>query len=98
MKTLDPANEMAWGYNVGAGIGDSISDALQMPEIAAPGYNAEDIADNTANTADNTGKGAKDAKEQLTLWIVRLTTLLFSGKQLNGKRSINIRQLLFIST
>lgn len=62
MKTLDPANEMAWGYNVGAGIGDSISDALQMPEIAAPGYNAEDIADNTANTADNTGKGAKDAK------------------------------------
>lgn len=62
MKTLDPANEMAWGYNVGAGIGDSISDALQMPEIAAPGYNAKDIADNTANTADNTGKGAKDAK------------------------------------
>lgn len=62
MKTLDPANEMAWGYNVGAGIGDSISDVLQMPEIAAPGYNAEDIADNTANTADNTGKGAKDAK------------------------------------
>ena len=62
MKTLDPANEMAWGYNVGAGIGDSISDALQMPEIAAPGYNAEDITDNTANTADNTGKGAKDAK------------------------------------
>lgn len=62
MKTLDLANEMAWGYNVGAGIGDSISDALQMPEIAAPGYNAEDIADNTANTADNTGKGAKDAK------------------------------------
>ena len=62
MKTLDPANEMAWGYNVGAGIGDSISDALQMPEIAALGYNAEDITDNTANTADNTGKGAKDAK------------------------------------
>lgn len=62
MKTLDPANEMTWGYNVGAGIGDSISDALQMPEIAAPGYNAKDIADNTANTADNTGKGAKDAK------------------------------------
>lgn len=62
MKTLDYSNEMAWGYNVGAGIGDSISDALQMPEIAAPGYNAEDIADNTANTADNTGKGAKDAK------------------------------------
>lgn len=62
MKTLDPANEMAWGYNIGAGIGDSISDALQMPEIAAPGYNAKDIADNTANTADNTGKGAKDAK------------------------------------
>lgn len=62
MKTLDPANEMAWGYNVGAGIGDSISDALQMPEIAASGYNAEDIANNTANTADNTGKGAKDAK------------------------------------
>lgn len=62
MKTLDPANEMAWGYNFGAGIGDSISDALQMPEIAAPGYNAEDITDNTANTADNTGKGAKDAK------------------------------------
>ena len=62
MKTLDYANEMAWGYNVGAGIGDSISDALQMPEIAAPGYNAKDIADNTANTADNTGKGAKDAK------------------------------------
>lgn len=62
MKTLDPANEMAWGYNVGAGIGDSISDALQMPEIVAPGYNAKDIADNTANTADNTGKGAKDAK------------------------------------
>lgn len=62
MKTLDYSNEMAWGYNVGAGIGDSISDALQMPEIAAPGYNAKDIADNTANTADNTGKGAKDAK------------------------------------
>lgn len=62
MKTLDYANEMTWGYNVGAGIGDSISDALQMPEIAAPGYNAEDIANNTANTADNTGKGAKDAK------------------------------------
>ena len=62
MKTLDPSNEMAWGYNVGASIGDSINDALQMPEIAAPGYNAEDIADNTANTADNTGKGAKDAK------------------------------------
>ena len=62
MKTLDYANEMAWGYNVGAGIGDSISGALQMPEIAAPGYNAKDIADNTANTADNTGKGAKDAK------------------------------------
>ena len=62
MKTLDPSNEMAWGYNVGAGIGGSISDALQMPEIAAPGYNAKDIADNTANTADNTGKGAKDAK------------------------------------
>lgn len=62
MKTLDPANEMAWGYNIGAGIGDSISDALQMPEIAASGYNAKDIADNTANTADNTGKGAKDAK------------------------------------
>ena len=62
MKTLDPANEMAWGYNIGAGIGDSISDALQMPEIAAPDYNAKDIADNTANTADNTGKGAKDAK------------------------------------
>ena len=62
MKTLDYANEMAWGYNVGAGIGDSISDAFQMPEIAAPGYNAKDIADNTANTADNTGKGAKDAK------------------------------------
>ena len=98
MKTLDPANEMAWGYNVGAGIGDSISDALQMPEIAAPGYNAEDIADNTANTADNTGKGAKDAKEQLTLWIVRRMISLFSGKRLNGKRSINIRQLLFIST
>lgn len=62
MKTLDPANEMAWGYNVGAGIGDSISDAFRLPEIEAPGYNAEDIADNTANTADNTGKGAKDAK------------------------------------
>lgn len=62
MKTLDPANEMAWGYNVGAGIGDSISDAFRVPEIEAPGYNAEDIADNTANTADNTGKGAKDAK------------------------------------
>lgn len=62
MKTLDYSNEMAWGYNVGAGIGDSISDALQMPEIAAPGYNAKDIADNTANTADNTGKGAKDVK------------------------------------
>lgn len=62
MKTLDPANEMAWGYNIGAGIGDSISDALQIPEIAAPVYNAEDIADNTENTADNTGKGAKDAK------------------------------------
>ena len=62
MKTLDPANEMAWGYNVGAGIGDSISDAFRLPEIEAPGYNAENIADNTANTADNTGKGAKDAK------------------------------------
>lgn len=62
MKTLDPANEMAWGYNVGAGIGDSISDAFRLPEIAAPGYNAKDIADNMANTADNTGKGAKDAK------------------------------------
>lgn len=62
MKTLDYSNEMAWGYNVGAGIGDSISDALQMPEIEAPGYNAKDIVDNTANTADNTGKGAKDAK------------------------------------
>lgn len=62
MKTLDYSNEMAWGYNVGAGIGDSISDALQMPEIAAPGYNAKDITDNTADTADNTGKGAKDAK------------------------------------
>lgn len=62
MKTLDYSNEMAWGYNVGAGIGDSISDAIQLPEIAAPGYNAKDIADNTANTADNTGKGAKDAK------------------------------------
>ena len=62
MKTLDPANEMAWGYNVGAGIGDSISDAFRLPEIEAPGYNAKDIVDNTANTADNTGKGAKDAK------------------------------------
>lgn len=62
MKTLDPANEMAWGYNVGAGIGDSISGAFRLPEIEAPGYNAKDIADNTANTADNTGKGAKDAK------------------------------------
>lgn len=62
MKTLDYSNEMAWGYNVGAGIGDSISGALQMPEIEAPGYNAKDIVDNTANTADNTGKGAKDAK------------------------------------
>lgn len=62
MKTLDYSNEMAWGYNVGAGIGDSISDAFRLPEIEAPGYNAEDIADNTANTADNTGKGAKDAK------------------------------------
>lgn len=62
MKTLDYSNEMAWGYNVGAGIGDSISGAPQMPEIEAPGYNAKDIVDNTANTADNTGKGAKDAK------------------------------------
>lgn len=62
MKTLNPANEMAWGYNVGAGIGDSISDAFRLPEIEAPGYNAKDIVDNTANTADNTGKGAKDAK------------------------------------
>lgn len=62
MKTLDPANEMAWGYNVGAGIGDSISDAFRLPEIEAPGYNAKDIVDNTANTADNTGKGVKDAK------------------------------------
>ena len=62
MKTLDPANEMAWGYNVGAGIGGSISDAFRLPEIEAPGYNAKDIVDNTANTADNTGKGAKDAK------------------------------------
>lgn len=62
MKTLDYSNEMAWGYNVGAGIGDSISGALQMPEIEAPGYNAKDIVDNTANTADNTGKGANDAK------------------------------------
>lgn len=62
MKTLDPANEMAWGYNVGAGIGDSISGAFRLPEIESPGYNAKDIADNTANTADNTGKGAKDAK------------------------------------
>lgn len=62
MKTLDYSNEMAWGYNVGAGIGDSISDAFRLPEIEAPGYNAEDISDNTANTADNTGKGAKDAK------------------------------------
>ena len=62
MKTLDPANEMAWGYNVGAGIGDIISDAFRLPEIEAPGYNAKDIVDNTANTADNTGKGAKDAK------------------------------------
>lgn len=62
MKTLDPANEMAWGYNVGAGIGGSISDAFRLPEIEAPGYNAKDIVDNTANTADNTGKGAKDVK------------------------------------
>lgn len=62
MKTLDPANETAWGYNVGAGIGDSISDAFRLPEIEAPGYNTKDIVDNTANTADNTGKGAKDAK------------------------------------
>lgn len=98
MKTLDPANEMAWGYNVGAGIGDSISDALQMPEIAAPGYNAEDIADNTANTADNTGKGAKDAKRAADALDSTADDLAFSGKQLNGKRSINIRQLLFIST
>lgn len=62
MKTLDPANEMAWGYNVGAEIGDSISDAFRVPLFQAPGYNAKDIVDNTANTADNTGKGAKDAK------------------------------------
>ena len=62
MKTLDYSNEMSWGYNAGAAIGDSISDAFHMPETAAPGYTAKDIADNTAKTADSTGRGAKDAK------------------------------------
>ena len=62
MKTLDYSNEMSWGYNAGAAIGNSIGEAFHMPETAAPGYTAKDIADNTAKTADSTGRGAKDAK------------------------------------
>lgn len=33
-----------------------------MPETAASGYTAKDIADNTAKTADSTGRGQKTPK------------------------------------
>lgn len=59
MKTLDPANEMAWGYNAGAGIVDSIGDMFEMPKNMKDVYEGQETDEEIAN---NTGEGAKQGK------------------------------------
>lgn len=59
MKTLDPSNEMAWGYNAGAGIVDSIGDMFEMPKNMKDVYEGQETDEEIAN---NTGEGAKQGK------------------------------------
>ena len=59
IQMLDVANEYQFGYNVGANLGD----ILKMPEGAeTPVPDFDNIESNTADTADNTKKGAGHAK------------------------------------